>query len=161
MGSIKKHSHGSGREAILQATIRVVADKGLRGLTFRAVGDAASVNNSLIAHYFGTRDRLIEAAVEWAVDRSIGITNLSNIVTTPQEYESQLAVSLEEESELQAFQYEMILEARRTPKLRPAIRALYEKYEEALESSLSNFELVSLNSKSETSEIKPNAFSYK
>ena len=65
-----------GREALLVATVHVVARKGLRGLTFRAVAEHAGVNNSLVAHHFGTRDSLIKAALDWSVQQSIGLSQL-------------------------------------------------------------------------------------
>ena len=47
-------NYDEGREALLQAAVRVVADKGLRGLTFRAVAEEAGVNNTLVVHHFGS-----------------------------------------------------------------------------------------------------------
>lgn len=139
MTSRPRRTHGTGREAILEASVLVVAELGLRGLTFRAVAQRANVNNSLIAHYFGSRENLILAALEWAVERSIEGTHLAESVSSPDDFGEQLSESLEHEAELQAYQYEMILEARRSPELRPAIRKLYEQYETALEESLRDF----------------------
>src|SRR3712207_5466329 len=65
--------HGQGREALLRATVHVVAREGLRGLTYRAVAEEAGVANTLVAHHFGTRDALLQAALEWAAELSIGI----------------------------------------------------------------------------------------
>ena len=133
------------RELILQATVQVVADSGLRGLTFRAVGDQAGVNNSLIAHYFGNRDQLIEAAIEWSVKQSIESTHLLEFATAPDEFVLTLLNSLDEHPELQIFQYEMILEARRTPELRPAVRRLYATYEQAIDESMKNMGVIDLS----------------
>lgn len=142
MAAASRPPHGSGREAILRAAVQVVADAGLRGLTFRAVGDRAGVNNTLIAHYFGNREALIEAALEWAVDQSISETHFEDFATSPEEFFRQLMESLTDASELQIYQYEMILEARRRPELRPAIRRLYERYEDVLDRSLQNIGIV-------------------
>jgi len=145
MAATSRPPHGSGREAILKAAVEVVADAGLRGLTFRAVGARARVNNTLIAHYFGNRESLIEAALEWAVDQSIAQTHFEDFAASPEEFFRQLMESLTQQSELQIYQYEMILEARRRPELRPAIRRLYERYEDELDRSLQNVGIVGID----------------
>ena len=116
--------------------MQIVANAGLRGLTFRAVGTRAGVNNTLIAHYFGNREKLIEVTLEWAVGRSIDSTDLRSFATSHEEFVTRLSEVLAEESELQAFQYEMILEARRRAELREPVRRLYEKYEDEIAKSL-------------------------
>ena len=45
--------YGEGRDALLTATVRVVARRGLRNLTYRAVAEEAGVTHGLVAHYFG------------------------------------------------------------------------------------------------------------
>lgn len=145
MTSRARLPHGSGREAILEATVQVVAESGLRGLTFRAVGSRAGVNNTLIAHYFGNREALIEAALEWTVDRSISVTHFDEFATSPAEFFRLMLESLVENAELQVFQYEMILEGRRKPELAGAIRRLYEKYEAVLDSSLQRAGIVGID----------------
>jgi AcrR family transcriptional regulator len=124
----KTLNYGQGREALLQAAVRVVADKGLRGLTFRAVSDEAGVNNTLIAHHFGSRDKMLAAALEWSVDRSIAGADLSEYASDTAAFRTALLENVLSEPELAAFQYEMILEARRRPELRPIVRELYRRY---------------------------------
>lgn len=124
--------HGEGREALLSATVHVVAAKGLRGMTFRAVADEAGVNNSLIAHHFGTRDALLAAALEWSAERSIGLSDLAEYANDAQAYRVKLIDTLLSEPELQLFQFEMILEASRRPHLRPAVHRLYDRYVDEL-----------------------------
>lgn len=145
MSKTSRPAHGSGREAILEATVKIVAESGLRGLTFRAVGARAGVNNTLIAHYFGNRETLIEEALEWAVDRSITTTRLEESATTPEGFFHMLAQSIADDIEVQAYQYEMILEARRRPELAGAIRRLYDQYEAALDSSLQSAGIVGID----------------
>lgn len=145
MVATSRPPHGSGREAILRATVQIVAELGLRGLTFRAVGTRAGVNNTLIAHYFGNRESLIEAALEWTVDRSISTSGFEGFATSPEDFITLLLESLAADVELQAFQYEMILEARRKPELGGAIRRLYEQYEGALDDSLQRAGIVGID----------------
>lgn len=121
-------NHGDGKEALLAATVRVVAAKGMRGMTFRAVADEAGVNNTLIAHHFGTRDRLLAAALEWSMERSIGLADLGEYASDADSFRAALIDNVLSEPALQVFQFEMILEASRRPDLQPAVRKLYQRY---------------------------------
>lgn len=127
--------YGEGREALIESAVRVVADKGLRGLTFRAVAERARVNNSLVAHHFGNREALLAAALEWAVEQSIAQTHLLDF-ESEEGFSKALLDSVTAEPELQAFQYEMILEARRNPAFRAPVQELYERYADALRHGL-------------------------
>ena len=130
--------YGTGREALLAATVHVVAQKGLRGMTYRAVAELAGVNNTLVAHHFGTRDALIEAALEWSVNQSIGLSGLESLPATEDEFCRSIMDVIRENPDMQTFQYEMILEARRRPELAGAVRRLYESYIAALSRGLQN-----------------------
>lgn len=130
-------AYGAGRDLLIAATVQVVADKGLRGLTFRAVADHARVNNSLVAHHFGTREALMSAALEWTVERSIETTRLPDL-TSPEAFTDALLESITAEPELQAFQYEMILEARRNPVFADPVARLYQRYQDVVSQSLSD-----------------------
>ena len=128
--------YGTGREALLAATVHIVARKGLRGMTYRAVAEAAGVNNTLVAHHFGTRDALIEAALEWSVTQSIGLSGLQNLPAGEDDFCRSIMAFILENPDMQTFQYEMILEARRRPELAGAVRRLYESYISTLAAGL-------------------------
>ena len=124
--------HGEGREALLRATVHVVAREGLRGLTYRAVAEEAGVANTLVAHHFGTRDALLQAALEWAAEQSIGISLLEPAHREPRRPRRRARrTSCAEDAGMQAFQYELALEARRRPELLPAVERMYASYIEA------------------------------
>ncbi len=129
---------GSGREALLEATITVVANKGMRGLTFRAVAEEAKVNNSLIAHHFGTRDGLIEAAFDWAIETSIQDSGIESFANDRDAFTETLLklLSTDAEQKHEVFQYEMLLESRRNPELAPKVLGLYRRFSIALAKSL-------------------------
>ncbi|HWU32025.1 MAG TPA: TetR family transcriptional regulator [Humibacter sp.] len=127
--------YGEGREVLIESAVRVVAEKGLRGLTFRAVAERAQVNNSLVAHHFGNREALLSAALEWAVERSIALTRLPDF-ESEEGFADALLTSIRSSPELQAFQYEMILEARRNPVFRAPVEHLYRRYAEAMQQGL-------------------------
>ncbi len=127
--------YGSGRDLLVATTVAIVAEKGLRGMTFRAVADRAGVNNSLIAHHFGNRESLLAAALDWSVESSIDTTGLLDLATSST-FADGLLDSVAERPELQAFQYEMILESRRNPRYQPYVSRLYTRYHEVVAVSL-------------------------
>ena len=137
--SASPSKYGTGREALLRAVVDVVAQKGLRGMTYRAVAEAAGVNNSLVAHHFGSRDALIAAALQWASEQSIAASRLREAAEQEGSFTEALLGLLLEDPGLQAFQYEMILEARRRPELAAPVAQLYESYVDALTEGLQAF----------------------
>lgn len=123
-----KPGHGQGREALLTAVIEIAAAKGLRGVTFRAVAEAAGVNNTLIVHHFGNRDTLLAAALESSTQRSIEQSDLAQFAEDGKAFRKALVNTFADDSANYVFQYEMILEASRQPKLRPLIHRMYGHY---------------------------------
>src|SRR4051812_25531287 len=107
--------YGSGREALLDAAITVVARRGLRYLTYRSVAAEAGVTHGLVAHHFGSRDALLTAALQHSVQRSIDVTALRTDSGTPDDFVRGFAKMVERDPDLHAFQYEVLLEARRSP----------------------------------------------
>ena len=61
--------YGGGREALLEATVRVVARAGLRKVTNRVVAEEAGVTHGLVSHHFGTRDALLRETLRRARQR--------------------------------------------------------------------------------------------
>ncbi|GAA4761139.1 TetR family transcriptional regulator [Streptomyces sanyensis] len=130
-------NYGSGRGALLDAAVRVVARGGLRKLTYRAVAEEAGVTHGLVVHHFGSRDALIEEAVDHAVRSSLGVNALGGGSGRAEDFASGLGAMVESGPELQAFQYELLLEARRMPELMPPLRALYAEYFDSARRELS------------------------
>jgi DNA-binding transcriptional regulator YbjK len=129
--------YGTGREALLNAAVRVVARGGLRRLTYRAVAEEAGVTHGLVVHHFGSRDALIEAALEHSVRTSASASSLEPGTGDIADFAAGLADMVTREPAMQAFQYELMLESRRRAELLPQIRALYEEYFQATERELS------------------------
>src|SRR5690349_11883607 len=124
--------YGEGREALLNAAVRVVGRGGLRRLTYRAVAQEAGVTHGLVSHHFGTRDALIEAALQYSLDGSVvGITADPGSGRIDALFRG-LAELVNDDPDTQAFQYELVLEARRRPELRSVATTLYESYRAAL-----------------------------
>lgn len=132
----RKLPYGDGRDALLAAVISVVAEKGLRGVTYRSVGSRAGVNHALVTHHFGSLDGLLAATMEWAVHRSIEETGLEGIADFDESFADALIGSVGAEPELQLFQFEMILESRRNPEIREMVSRLYENYVRTVEQAL-------------------------
>ncbi|MCX8526683.1 MAG: TetR family transcriptional regulator [Candidatus Nanopelagicales bacterium] len=122
--------YGEGREALLRAVVTVVARGGLRALTYRAVADEAGVTHGLVRHHFGSRDALIVAATEYSLAPALEVTHLGDTGSLDT-WAKDVPRVLTAEEELTAFQYEVILESRRRPELRDAVRQLYSGFREA------------------------------
>ncbi|MVO90525.1 TetR family transcriptional regulator [Streptomyces sp. p1417] len=130
-------NYGSGRTALLDAAVRVVARGGLRGLTYRAVAEEAGVTHGLVVHHFGSRDALIEEAVDHAFRSSLDVSALDTGAERTEDFAVGLGNMVAAGPDLQAFQYELLLESRRRPELMPHLRALYDEYFETARRDLS------------------------
>ena len=131
-------NYGTGREALLDAAVRVVARGGLRRLTYRAVAQEAGVTHGLVVHHFGSRDALIEEALAHAVRQSLSSSSLETGTGEIADFAGGLTAMVESRPDHQTFQYELLLEARRRPELLPHLRALYEEYFAATSRELSH-----------------------
>lgn len=56
--------HDARREEIVNATLRILAERGPRGLTIRSVAEEMGGSSTVVTHYFPTRDSLIEGVVD-------------------------------------------------------------------------------------------------
>jgi AcrR family transcriptional regulator len=128
--------YGEGRSALLAAAVRVVAQRGLRHLTYRAVAQEAGVTHGLVTHHFGTRDALVHAALEYSLQNSITAITADPGTGRMDSLFEGLAELVQGDPGTQAFQYELILEARRRPELLPHVEAIYGAYHEALRAEL-------------------------
>ncbi|BCW08243.1 TetR family transcriptional regulator [Arthrobacter sp. NtRootA1] len=120
----------------MAAVLDVVAEKGLRGATYRSVATRAGVNHALITHHFGSMEGLLAATMEWSVQRSIEETGLSGIADFDGNFADTLIATVSAEPELQLFQFEMILESRRNPQIRAMVERLYANYVNTVEEAL-------------------------
>ncbi|UOT03261.1 TetR family transcriptional regulator [Rhodococcus opacus] len=127
---------GAGRQALIEATITVVARAGLRNLTYRAVAKEAGVAHGLVAHHFGSRQALIEAALQHALDESADVLSAVTEGSSLDTFVDHLAELASSEPDMQAFQYELILESRRNDELAPLVRMLYQRYRDATADAL-------------------------
>lgn len=129
-------AYSEGRDALLDATERVIAKHGFRGLTYRRVGAEAGVTHGLVSYHFRSRDRLIHEAVARAARNAVERSSLDPASGDLEDFARDLAQLGAEDPDAQAFQFELALEARRRAELRPEVRALYEEYFGAIERAL-------------------------
>ena len=128
--------YGRGRDALIEATIRVVATQGVRGLTYRAVATEAGVTHGTVQHHFANLDELLEAALEHCVQVSLAGSNQPPESGQIDDYVATLGDSVRSTLNEQVFQFELVLESRRRPELRPHIDRYYENYRAVTRASL-------------------------
>ena len=113
----RRVGYGEGREALLNAAVRVVARGGLRKLTYRAVAEEAGVTHGLVVHHFGSRDALIEESLAYAVRTSLNVSDVEPGTGKVADFSVGLSEMVTSDPDTQAFQYELLLESRRRPEL--------------------------------------------
>lgn len=133
---VRSPQYGEGKQALIEATIRIVSRGGLRSLTHRKVSEEAGLANGLVRHYFGTLDNLVKTALDQVVENSISSSDLNNKPQNVSEFASHLSQSVIQAPDQQQFQYELVIEATRNPDLAPAISELYEQYQSATKAAL-------------------------
>jgi AcrR family transcriptional regulator len=131
-GARQTPGYGEGRRALLAAAVHVVATRGLRHLTYRAVAQEAGVAHGLVAHHFGTRDALLAAALEFSLGNSVGSISAEPGSGDLDALFAGVVEMVRANPDDQAFQYELILEARRRPELRPQVEQVYATYRQTL-----------------------------
>lgn len=64
------------KEHILLSTIYAIEKYGLANLTTRLIADEADVNNAALHYYFGTKDQLIDAALNQTANHMLSDTEI-------------------------------------------------------------------------------------
>lgn len=125
-----------GRDALIKATVQVVAEHGMRGLTYRTVAKVAGVTHGLVAHHFGSREALITAAFREKARTREASTELNPGTGRVEHIGSNLSAIVESAPYEQRYQYEMILEAMRKPELLEDVQKTYQTFREAIRDEL-------------------------
>lgn len=63
------------REALIKATLSLIAEKGVQAATVRAIAARADVSQGMIRHHFSSKEDLITAAYEYHMDRLTDLTS--------------------------------------------------------------------------------------
>ncbi|QNE22992.1 TetR family transcriptional regulator [Kribbella qitaiheensis] len=110
------------RDAIADAAIHLVATRGLRGLTHRAVDAEAGLPPGSTSYYLRTRNALLTACVNRMLARDLTATSPDPGSAPLEEFMVGMVVGLaNERADDLAARYELSLEARRQPELQDAI----------------------------------------
>jgi AcrR family transcriptional regulator len=62
------------KRTLIEATLELVAEKGVQGATVRGIADRAQVTQGLIRHYFSSKEELITAAFEYHMTQMTDLT---------------------------------------------------------------------------------------
>jgi AcrR family transcriptional regulator len=141
--SVHHHEHRAGKpvgvpERILDAALYILGESGIRNLTQVQVANRARVRQSHLTYYFPTRDDLLDAVTERAVD---GIVSGFRRVTMGATEGGQkrllerLARSVVDLAHMRMF-VAMIVEADADPALRRVMRRATDRIEAALAETL-------------------------
>ncbi len=69
---MKKVDHDSRRLEVAAAAAKLIAEKGMEGLTTRALATAMGCSIGVLSHYFSSKDDIVLAAFRWADTRIDG-----------------------------------------------------------------------------------------
>ncbi len=61
------------RDRIIATTINIIGHEGMQALTTRKIAQEAGVNIAAINYYFGSKDKLVELALEKTLDEMAGL----------------------------------------------------------------------------------------
>ncbi|WP_067673190.1 TetR/AcrR family transcriptional regulator [Nocardia miyunensis] len=67
-GLTRRQQHARTREALLEATISCLVDRGYAGTTTQRIQDAAGVSRGALLHHFGSKSELLVAAIHHIAD---------------------------------------------------------------------------------------------
>ena len=117
------------RREILDATLRVIGQSGVNGVTHRAVAQEAEVALASTTYYFDSKDALVEEALEQMIARSIEdvrrFTSCTGEITRAELIDRIMGFADAQINDPLAFltaQYELMLEAGRREHLHPLAR---------------------------------------
>jgi TetR/AcrR family transcriptional regulator, regulator of biofilm formation and stress response len=117
------------RREIIEATLRVIGEGGVNGVTHRAVAQEADVALASTTYYFDSKSALIEEALELMIARSID--DVRQFTTCPPEISQEELIDrvmgfaeaqINDPNAFLLAQYELMLEAGRAEYLRPLAR---------------------------------------
>jgi TetR/AcrR family transcriptional regulator, regulator of biofilm formation and stress response len=117
------------RREILEATLRLIGESGVNGVTHRAVAEEANVALASTTYYFDSKSALLEEALELMIGRSIEYVR--EYTTCPESISHEELIDrivgfadahVNDPNAFLVAQYELMLEAGRAQYLRPLAR---------------------------------------
>jgi TetR/AcrR family transcriptional regulator, regulator of biofilm formation and stress response len=125
----------SRRAAIVEATLRLIGERGADAVTHRAVAAEAGVPLASTTYYFGSKDELVREAFELAIDRSLALVEAHAVRADGPVVDRLVALAeaqLADTSAPLAAQFELMLEAGRRPQLQDLAARWDERYRAAV-----------------------------
>ncbi|MFI8632342.1 TetR/AcrR family transcriptional regulator [Microbacterium sp. NPDC077663] len=129
----KRVHYGHGRQALIEATVRLVARDGLSRLTTRTLLAEAQVSQGSLHHHFRSLQDVLGAALDHAADVSLAYLPMPAIPRAV--FDGMLAL-FTERPEVSAFRTEMFLEGKRRPEVAALVRAHQARFEEVVRAML-------------------------
>ncbi|UPJ57718.1 TetR family transcriptional regulator [Bradyrhizobium sp. 192] len=126
----------------MQATLRLIGRNGLDGVTHRAVAAEAGVSLGAVTHHFGTRDALVDAALQFALAREVGRLRALALILQDKAFEVEAwidalvdfyARELSTEAETHIACYEAFLAAARQKRYRPVVAEWFDTWRQSAE----------------------------
>lgn len=134
--SVARQPRGQERsEAIARATLAIARRDGVPGITHRSVAREADVPLGSLTYYFPARQDLLAGALELFVEEEVAwLTEVGEsmlgLELPPATVVDRFADALEARQGDQIGQFELYLEAARTPELQPVVARAVEAYAE-------------------------------
>nr|WP_229261912.1 TetR family transcriptional regulator [Duganella guangzhouensis] len=119
-----KPEYGEGRQALIEAAIRLVAREGLVKLTYRSLAAEANMTAGALQHHFSAIDQVLDEALEYCLEQS---TRYSRAIHSLSDFIDVVVSFTRAEPALQIFQVELFAAAR----LRPSLAILVERHQES------------------------------
>ena len=126
----------SRRAAIVEATLRVIGERGADAVTHRAVATEAGVALASTTYYFASKDALVREAFELVIDRSLALVDAHAAGGEGSVVDRLVALAeaqLADTSAPLAAQFELMLEAGRRPELHDLAARWDEGYRAAID----------------------------
>lgn len=131
------------RQALLDAAVKLLAREGARAVTHRAVAREAGTTHGAPRYYFATRDELLDEALRQIADRQVHAVEALLREPSPADPHARatrlaafVAGTVTDDRDATIARYELFLEAARRPRLRPALEAWGDAYEELFAAEL-------------------------
>lgn len=130
--AVPRPPRGRGREALLDALVRVAARDGLDAVTHRSVAAEAGVTHGLATYHFASRDEMVREALVWATRRAVERTGIGEIGETLDTFGASIPARIADDTGNAGFQFELAVEGTRRGELGAEVRRLYDQYVEAV-----------------------------
>jgi DNA-binding transcriptional regulator YbjK len=130
---------------VMEAALRLIGRNGLKGVTHRAVAAETGMSLGAITHHFGTRDLLVEAALNFALTREVkrlralALSLQSDALDVDAWIDALVGWYTKElgsDAEIHIACYEAFLAAARDDRYRPIVAEWYETWRHSAELAL-------------------------